>query len=117
VVLDSLLEDGVAELSLDGQPLVVLARKGTASALDAASIAEGRDVGETGVFSAVVEDRQLRFKGEKEVFVDEETGSHWDILGTAVSGPLRGQQLKPVEHVDTFWFAWAAFIPHTEVVR
>ena len=51
-----------------------------------------------------------------ESFEDDETGSRWDVLGRARSGPLEGTQLDAVEHLDTFWFAWAAFSPDTELV-
>jgi hypothetical protein len=29
---------------------------------------------------------------------------------------LVGKQLRAVAHVDTFWFAWAAFRPGTRVI-
>ena len=48
-------------------------------------------------------------------FRDHATGSTWDVLGNATAGPLAGARLTPVEHVDTFWFAWAAFLPETRV--
>jgi hypothetical protein len=38
------------------------------------------------------------------------------VLGEAVAGPLAGFQLTPVDHVDTFWFAWAAFHPTTRII-
>ena len=50
------------------------------------------------------------------VAVDAETGSGWDILGRAVTGPLTGTALEQVPHLDTFWFAQAAFRPDTEVI-
>ena len=50
-------------------------------------------------------------------FVDEETGSTWNIQGLAVGGPLEGHQLERVEHLDTFWFALAAFEPDTRVIN
>lgn len=47
--------------------------------------------------------------------VDDETGSRWDIFGIALDGPLAGERLVAVEHVDTFWFAWAAYQPDTRI--
>jgi hypothetical protein len=38
------------------------------------------------------------------------------VLGRAIDGPLVGTRLEPAEHVDTFWFFWAAFHPDTRVV-
>ncbi|MGE0796158.1 MAG: DUF3179 domain-containing (seleno)protein, partial [Acidimicrobiia bacterium] len=86
------------------------------SALDAGSVAAGRDVGATGVFQPTVDGRRLTFSTRSGDFVDDETGSTWDIVGTATAGPLQGRRLKAVQHVDTFWFAWAAYLPDTTIV-
>jgi hypothetical protein len=116
VQLDDLLDEGVVEVEVDRRPVVVWAVSGTASALDTASIASGRDVGTTGAFDPTVDGRVLGFERDGDRFTDDETGSTWDIFGAAVAGPLEGQQLDRVVHVDTFWFAWAAFLPTTTVV-
>lgn len=115
VVLDQLLDNGVVDVQLDGRRLVVWARPGTASALDATSVAGGRDVGATGAFVPRVDDRDLTFVATGDGFEDRETGSRWNVLGEAEEGPLVGEVLQPVEHVDTFWFAWAAFLPDTRL--
>ena len=47
--------------------------------------------------------------------VDEETGSVWNTLGKAISGPMAGTELEPVIHQNHFWFAWAVFEPDTEI--
>ncbi|MEX0664478.1 MAG: DUF3179 domain-containing protein [Acidimicrobiia bacterium] len=108
----------VAELDLDG-PVVVWLVPGTASSLDDTSVAGGADVGATGAFEPVVDGRDLHFMPLREegLFRDTETGSTWDVLGRAIDGPLVGRSLTPVVHVDTFWFAWAAFQPDTRIVR
>ena len=127
----------VAALILDGRPLafpfltleeeravnytagerniVVLFQPGTASALDKTRIAESRDVGAVGVFEAELDGQTLTFRAEGDAFVDEQTGTIWNLLGQAVSGPLAGKSLTPVVHGSHFWFAWAAFAPETEV--
>ena len=46
-------------------------------------------------------------------FVDVETGSRWNMLGSAIEGPLAGQQLKQVPSYNSMWFAWAAYWPDT----
>ncbi|MBW3591192.1 MAG: DUF3179 domain-containing protein, partial [Actinobacteria bacterium] len=46
---------------------------------------------------------------------DQQTQSIWNVLGQAVDGPLSGKRLTAVPHVDTFWFAWAAFQPQTQI--
>lgn len=110
-----LARERVVEVELAGETLTVWWKRGTASALDDGSVADGRDVGATGVFRSVLDGRRLTFTADGDRFVDDATRSNWDILGTATSGPLGGRRLEPVTHVDTFWFAWGAYLPDTSV--
>ncbi len=49
-------------------------------------------------------------------FVDAGTGSGWTVDGWAVSGPMEGDRLVPIERAYVaFWGAWAAFHPDTEL--
>lgn len=100
-----------------GRDLVVFFTPGTASALGARVIAEAEDVGATGVFDPVLDGRRLTFRFDGEQIVDEETGSAWNILGRATTGPLAGQRLSPIVHGDHFWFSWAAFKPETSIYQ
>jgi hypothetical protein len=104
---------GVINNTQGNHELVVLHVPGTTSALDTAVIAEGQDVGATGVFSPYVDGRKLTFNQEGHLFVDAETGSQWNIAGQAVEGPLVGTQLDRLVSGDHFWFSWAAFRPDT----
>lgn len=97
--------------------LVVFHAEGAASALESGRINESRDVGATGVFDPKVDDQYLHFNYAAGEFVDDETGSRWNILGQAISGPLRGKRLKPIVHGDYFAFAWLAFQTETEIFR
>ncbi len=101
--------------TLGGERLVIFYRAGALSALDDAEIARSRAVGSTAVFSSVVDGRTLTFAPVADGFRDRETGSAWNLLGRAVIGPLAGQRLRPIPHVDAFWFAWAAFNPSTSI--
>jgi len=58
---------------------------------------------------------EVEFPPERGEFADRETGSRWNQLGHAIAGPLKGQKLQGIEHIDTFWFAWAAFRPDTAI--
>jgi hypothetical protein len=78
-------------------------------------MASSRDVGATGVFEPTAAGRPVTFAARDGTFVDEQTGSEWNIEGEATSGALRGTRLKPVPHIDTFWFVWAAFRPDTKI--
>ncbi|MGH9192800.1 MAG: DUF3179 domain-containing (seleno)protein, partial [Acidimicrobiales bacterium] len=116
VRLDELADRGVLEVDVGGTELVVWVQPGTASALDSASVASGKDVGASGVFVPAVDGRALSFARSDDGFVDDQTGTRWNVLGQAVEGPLAGQALEPVVHVDTFWFAWGSFLPETRIV-
>jgi len=112
VLTDHLAEVGVVDLELDGRPVVVWHVPGTASALHRERVADGDDVGATGVFFT---DGSV-FSRDGEELVDEATGTRWNVLGEAVSGPRTGERLEPVTHLDTFWFAWSSYRPDTALV-
>lgn len=113
----TLLEDHrVIHDEVADEPIVVWWTPGTASALDRARIDAGADVGATGVFSRVVDGRELTFTAHgDDRFTDAETGSTWTVVGNAVEGPLAGAQLERIPHDDTFWFVQFAFRPETRV--
>ena len=103
--------------TVGGASIVILYQPGTASALDTSSIAEGADVGSTGVFRTALDGRPLTISVSGSGFQDAETRSRWNVLGLAVSGPLSGRHLEPVLHGDHFWFTWAAFQPSTRIYQ
>ena len=110
-----LAKERIVSYRVNGRDLVILFKPGAASALDRGSIRDSRDVGATGVFDPVLEGRKLTFRLDGDTFVDNETGSEWNILGTAVNGPLQGKALTPIVHANHFWFAWGAFRPDTKI--
>ncbi|MGD2102072.1 MAG: DUF3179 domain-containing protein, partial [Acidimicrobiia bacterium] len=97
-------------------PVVVLWKAGQSSALESNLIVSGRDVGSVGVFSPVVDGETLTFSAAGGRFFDDQSGSEWDITGTAVDGELAGVTLDEIHHLDTFWFAWSTYQPGTELV-
>ncbi len=98
--------------------LVVFWTPGTASALDARAIRDGRDIGATAVFDRRLDGRVLSFEpGGGGRFRDRETGSVWLLSGRAVEGPLAGRRLVPVPHGNHFWFAWAVFRADTRLMK
>lgn len=99
-----------------GTPFVVLFQHGTTTVLDQPEIAQARDVGAAGVFVPRAGGRPLTFQTARNGFVDRQTGSLWTIAGRAVSGSLRGAQLRPLRHDEQFWFALAAFVPRARLV-
>jgi len=115
--LSALAGVGVANLAAGGKDLTVFWAPGTASALGAESIKDAADIGSAAVYEIRVEGTLLSFRhGEQPgTFLDEQTGTNWNIFGTGVSGELAGKQLTPVFHTTEFWFAWAAFHPKTAI--
>ena len=98
-----------------GEPVLVVWKPGTVSALDQETIETSRDVGAAAGFSRQVGDQVLTFQVRSGQLVDGETETTWNVLGKAVEGPLAGQELPGVAAMDSFWFDWAAFHPDTEI--
>jgi hypothetical protein len=117
IPLFRLRDVGVVHTVLAGTDIVVFWTSGVSSPLDAPSITDGDDIGATGVFLAELDGMSLTFSASDSGFVDDQTGSTWTLLGRAVAGPLEGRRLERLTHVDTFWFAWAAFQPDTALVE
>ena len=113
--VEALAAAGVVNDAVGDTPVTLFWQAGTTSALDAASIAASRDVGAVGVFERTLDGQTLTFQTDGDAFVDEETGSTWNVLGAATAGPLAGEQLAEVVHDNTLWFAWAAFKPDTRI--
>jgi len=67
-------------------------------------------------FSRVNGDTVLTFASRDGNIVDLNTGSVWTKAGQAVSGKWAGSQLNWVESMESFWFAWIAFYPETQLI-
>jgi len=116
VVRSAIEKAGTLEVTVDTQPVVMLFAKGQASALEDGLVSGGHDIGTIAVFDPVVDDEGLTFRRQGDEFVDEQTGSTWDIFGRATAGRLAGQQLAARPFLDTFWLSWVAFAPDTRIV-
>jgi hypothetical protein len=116
ITLDSLTARRVLQLNLTGHDIMVWALPGLRSALDTNDLAAGRTIAATGAFLPRWHGQLLHLRPDGEYFADAETGSRWNILGHAVTGPAAGARLQPIPHLDTFWFAWAAFRPNTRIL-
>ncbi|MBI4197566.1 MAG: DUF3179 domain-containing protein [Chloroflexi bacterium] len=97
--------------------MVIFYEPSTASSLDQPRVSESRAVGAASAFIPQVRGKHLTFQWRDGAFKDNETGSCWSILGQAMGGPLAGERLPPLLHVDSLWFYWAAIYPETEVYR
>ncbi|MEE9166202.1 MAG: DUF3179 domain-containing protein [Candidatus Neomarinimicrobiota bacterium] len=80
------------------------------------------------IFASSADDFAVLFKTEKQfsvktynleegeaVFTDEATGSEWNILGEAISGPLQGEILDYGDSFICYWFSWTAFYPKAQL--
>jgi hypothetical protein len=87
--------------SLGGADIVLMCRPGTLQAL-----AFRRRIGE----------RTLVFRhAETRGVYDEQTGSVWNAMGEAISGPLAGTQLVYLESGVGEWYEFAAHHPDAEI--
>jgi Protein of unknown function (DUF3179) len=108
----------VTSLTLDGRPAVVVFDPNLTSPLDARSTHESRPVGTAAAFDRRLGGRTLQFASPAAgIVTDRQTGSRWDITGHAVSGRLRGEQLRRLHDLQAFWFAVAAFVPNARLIR
>jgi len=78
---DVLQKARVVNDTVGGVPIVVLWAPGAASALDAATVAGGDDVGAATTFSRQLDGQTLTLVFDGDRIVDEQTGSEWDVLG------------------------------------
>ena len=104
---------GVINDTRADESLAVFWKSGTRSALYKQRIAESKDVGSAAAFNRVLDGRELTFAASGDGFVDQMTGSTWNIFGAAIDGPLTGRQLEPIPSYEFLWFAWAEFRPDT----
>ena len=103
---------GAVNDAVGGTDIVVLWGGDTADALDAGEIQAAAGIGTGIALLRTVDGQALTFTANgNDRFTDSETGSEWDLNGTALTGSLAGTQLEPVVHGNEFWFAWAAFNP------
>lgn len=99
-----------------GIDVVAFWQDGAASALDTATIDNGRIIGTAALYIRDVEGQKLTFIVNSDgTITDAQTGSTWNVFGRAVAGELQGQQLQQLVAAPHFWFAWAAFQPETKI--
>lgn len=68
-------------------------------------------------FSRISVDTVLTFAFKEGKIVDLNTGSEWMEKGKCISGQWAGTQLNWIESMESFWFAWIAFYPKTQLIN
>lgn len=111
---ETLASVGVINDTVGSQHVVAFWQPGATSALDRSDIDSSQDVGMAALYDRALNGQELTFVRDAEGAIrDEQTGSAWNVFGTATDGDLAGQQLRQRLAAPHFWFAWAAFQPDT----
>ena len=114
---DALRRHPTSLITVGGMPAVVLFDPNVSSPLDARATRDSRTVGTASAFDRRMGGRTLSFVSTAPgIVTDAQTGSRWDITGRAISGPLRGAQLRRLHDLQAFWFAVAAFVPGARLI-
>ncbi len=113
--LSILADKQVIHDEFNGVKVVLFYQQGTVSILDAKEIRNSKAIGTSTVFSPILDRQELSFTKKGGYFVDEQTGSKWDITGISVEGKLMGKQLSIEPHSNHFAFAWLGFFPDSEI--
>jgi hypothetical protein len=107
---------GVINDTVGERAVVAIWQPGATSALDQSDIDSSRDVGMAALYNRVLDGQLLTFQLASDgQITDDQTGSSWNIFGTAIDGELIGKQLKQELAFPHFWFAWVAFRPETRL--
>ncbi|MBN8639569.1 MAG: DUF3179 domain-containing protein [Anaerolineae bacterium] len=102
--------------TVGGRAVVAFWQPGATSALDQSNIDASRDVGMAALYRRDLDGQILTFSVDAAGTIrDDQTGSAWNVFGTAVEGALLGSQLRQALAFPHFWFAWAAFRPETRI--
>ncbi len=67
-------------------------------------------------FSRISAGTVLTFAWRDGNFIDLNTESVWTKNGQALSGKWAGTQLSWIESMESFWSAWIAFYPETQLI-
>jgi hypothetical protein len=110
-------ELGVINDEFNSKNIVAFYKSGLVSILDKKDITESRDIGTVTIFNSLLDGEVLTFRKEGEIFIDNNTNSHWDITGRCYEGKLVGKELDIEPHGNHFAFAFLAFHPETQIYK
>jgi hypothetical protein len=101
----SRMPDGaVINDELEQLPVLVLFDRESSTAISYSRTVDGKVL----QFSPLMSDGDLPISMR-----DDETNTQWNMLGQAVSGPLKGKQLIQLPAYNAMYFAWSAYWPET----
>ena len=102
--LDALQKQSPVIDSLGGTPILILVARDGKSVRAFERTVDGQSLD----FYALPDSASLRI-------VDSETTSEWDFAGRAISGSLKGRELRKVPVLPDYWFDWKTYHPDTQV--
>ena len=95
----------IHQTELNGRPIVVVWNLGSRTVGAYERSVDGESM-----------DFYVTFQGNILKMRDKKSGTEWNgLTGEAEWGERAGQALKPVPYMVNFWWAWAAYNPHTRI--
>ena len=113
--IDLVKSFGVINDTPNNNYIAIFYTKGVVSGLDEEYFKDSKDVGTCVVFSAFHRNRRLTFKKSGDDFIDEQTGSVWDISGKCIQGALKDDQLKILPYRTMFAYAALSMWPEGRI--
>lgn len=113
--LSSLRAKPIVQAKVGKVDVLVISKPGMASAVDAKSIRESKDILAAAAYSRDIKGRLLDFQIENKKLIDTQTNSVWNMFGIAVEGELKGEQLKKLDRGVYFSFVWLDFYAHSKI--
>ena len=71
-------------------------------------------IGYAAAFRSEYDDQTLEFSFDKDQIQDR-SGTHWNLAGKAIDGPLMGSQLAFVQSFITEWYGWSSIHPDSSI--
>ncbi len=71
-------------------------------------------------FRNELEGSSLKFEAIQDslpIIMKDDKGNSWDITGTAVSGPSKGEKLIFMRSYMGYWFSWGTFFPGAKIYK
>jgi hypothetical protein len=111
--VESIVKAGAINIQIGGKPSLLI---GDSSG--AAAVYEVPETARGDLQDKAHKTKPLRFMRTKGGAIrDDQTHSEWSIEGRAISGPMKGTSLVPMDFVRARWYAWSAAHPGTSVIH
>ena len=109
--LSEMQDDALIHAHVASTPILIISKKGMASAVDKPLIKYAREVLAAAAFSRYIDGEVLDFIISEGEITDKQTGSVWNMFGEAIAGKYKGRRLEQVDRGVYFAFVWLDFYP------